>query len=134
MSHFVDIVTMIKDVNALVRALGRVGFSKDKVELHEQADYLYGYQGDKRSQKANVILRRKYVGHASNDIGFERQKDGSYLAHISEYDHGKYGKEWQDKLNTYYGVEKAKVEFEKKGMKYFEEVDEKQRPRLRVKI
>jgi hypothetical protein len=143
MSHYVNIVTQIKDLKALIRALGRLGFDQSKIEVYETAKPLIGYQGDSRSQKANVILRRKYVGSSSNDIGFERMSDGRYAAHISEFDQGtgtyashegKYGKTWQGKLNAYYGLEKAKMEYDKKGLKYFEDVDDKERPRLRVKI
>lgn len=142
MSHYVDIVTQIKDRNALVRALGRLGF-KDKVEVYEVAQHLYGYQGDKRSQKAHVIIRKRYVGHAANDIGFEKQYDGRFKAHISEFDQGtgqysgqrgKYGQEWQNKLNTYYGVELSKMEFENKGWEYVEDTDEQNRPRLKVRL
>jgi hypothetical protein len=143
MSHYVDIVTQIKDLKALIRALGRLGFTQYMIEVHETAMPLIGYQGDSRSQKAHVILRRKYVGSSSNDIGFERMSDGRYAAHISEFDQGtgtyaghegKYGKTWQGKLSAYYGLEKAKMEYDKKGLKYFEDVDDKERPRLRVKI
>jgi len=143
MSHFVDIVTEIRDKKALIKALCRLGF-EGKVEAYDIAQSLYGYQNDVRKEKAHVIIRKKYVGGSSNDIGFEQQVDGRFLAHISEFDQGTgtyksrsdagYGKVWQDKLSTYYGVEKAKMEFEKKGLKYYEDVDEKQRPRLRVSI
>lgn len=142
MSHYVDIITEIYDIKALVRALERVGF-KGRVEVHKTAQCLYGYMGDLRNQKAHVIIRRKYVGSSANDIGFERMSDGRFKAHISEYDQGtgqysghkgKHGKEWQNKLYTYYGIEKSKIEFDNKGMTYKEDVDEKQRPRLRVRI
>lgn len=142
MSHYVDIVTEIKDQDALVRALERVGF-KGKIEVHETAQNLYGYQGDLRDVKAHVIIRKRYVGGASNDIGFEKKAE-KFVFHISEFDQGigeyngrtdaKYGKTWQTKLQTYYGVEKAKIEFEHKGWSYTEDLDEKERPRLRVKI
>jgi hypothetical protein len=136
----------IKDTKALVKALERMGF-KDKIEVYDKAENLYGYQNDIRKDKAHVILRRKYVGSSSNDIGFERNKDGLFVAHISEFDQGtgqyaghegRYGKTWQNKLFAFYGVEKAKMEFDKQGYKlgktYFEDVDEQERPRLRVKI
>jgi hypothetical protein len=142
MSHYIDILTEITDREALVHALERMGF-KGKIEIHETASALYGYQGDERKQKAHVIIRRSFVGHSSNDIGFEKMSDGRFKAHISEYESatgqyargsGKYGQEWQNKLYTYYGVEKSKSEFDKKKLKYVEDVDEKQRPRLRVFI
>lgn len=133
MSHYVDVVLEIKDEKALVLALERLGF-KSHIEIHKEAQNLYGYKGDVREQKAHVILRRTYVGRVSNDIGFERQVDGRYHAHISEFDSTKYDKAWQGKLLTYYGVEKAKIECEQKHWKYVEDLDEKERPRLRITI
>jgi hypothetical protein len=130
MSHFVNITTAIKNQNALLKALARLG--KDKVEVYSTPQNLYGYKGDVRPQKAHVIVRRKYVGGVSNDIGFERQNNGYFVAHISEYDHGNYGKEWQGKLIAYYGVELAKMEFQQNEMSYEETEDKEGRPHLRI--
>jgi hypothetical protein len=55
-------------------------------EIHEEAVNLYGYQGDKREQKAHIVLPRSQVGGSSNDIGFERKEDGKLILHISEFD------------------------------------------------
>ena len=142
MSHFVKIVTMIKDRTALIKALERMGFA-GKLEVNEGPVALYGYKGDIRSERAHIVIRRKHVGGSSNDIGFERMNDGRYAAHISEFDQGTgsysghegtYGKTWQGKLLSYYGVEKAKMEFKAKGMSYTEDVDEQERPRLKVRL
>jgi hypothetical protein len=133
MSHFVKIKTKIRDRASLIKALEKLGF-KDKIESYESAQHLYGYHGDKREQIAHIILRRKYVGSASNDIGFEQLPDGSFIAHISEYDHGRYGEAWQKKLFEFYGVEKAKTEFDNLGLSYVEDVEENDHPRLRVMI
>lgn len=59
-----------------------------KPQIHEEAKNLMGYRGDKRTQKAHIILPRSQVGSASNDIGFEKV-DGKYIAHVSEYDIGR---------------------------------------------
>ena len=133
MSHYVDVTLEIKDEKALVLALERLGF-KGHVEIYKEAQNLYGYKGDMRPQKAHVILRQQYVGRLSNDIGFERQADGRYHAHISEYDGKTYDKAWQGKLISYYGIEKAKLECDQKHWKYKEDVDEKERPRLRITV
>lgn len=142
MSHYVKVVTQIKDRTALIRALERMGF-EGKIEVNEGPVALYGYQGDVRPERAHIVLRRKYVGGSSNDIGFERLSDGRYAAHISEFDQGtgsysgregQYGKEWQGKLTAYYGIEKSKIEFKAKGMSYTEDVDENNHPRLKVKV
>ncbi|REJ91790.1 MAG: DUF1257 domain-containing protein [Planctomycetota bacterium] len=100
MSHFTSIHTRLVDKSALVAALSDVGF--DDVEVHDQAQQLYGYRGDKRRQTAEVIIRRQYVGSASNDIGFRRRDDGAFDAIISEYDRSKYGPKWIERLTQRY--------------------------------
>jgi len=55
-------------------------------EDHLVSQNLYGYTGDKRKQTANIIVRRKHVGVASNDVGFKKQTNGNYELVISEFD------------------------------------------------
>ncbi len=133
MSHYVNIETEIKDRKALVKALERMGF-EGKVEVYDVATNLYGYHGDMRDDKAHVILRRKDVGSASNDIGYIQMQDGRFKAIISEYDSTKYNEEWQNMVSTYHNVEVAKAEAEEYGYTVTEDVDEEQRPRLRIVI
>ena len=78
-------------------------------EISEKAKNLYGYQGDKRPQKAHIIIPRKQVGGVSNDVGFERVKKG-FTLHASEYD-----RSWRDgknrkTLNKKYSENKLKKE------------------------
>jgi hypothetical protein len=54
-SHFTVLRTRITDVDALVKALGDVGFKK--VEVHDVPQHLHGYRGDERQQVAEVIVR-----------------------------------------------------------------------------
>ncbi len=86
MSHFVQCQTQIRDRSALCRALEELGWADREIEVHAAPVPLYGYQGDERPERAEVVIRRQFVGEASNDIGFARQPDGTYLAIISEYD------------------------------------------------
>lgn len=76
MSHFTRIKTGIKHTDVLVKALTKMGFKH--IEIHETAQPLYGYQGDRRSDTAEVIIRRKYIGRMSNDVGFKRQENGNF--------------------------------------------------------
>src|SRR5205823_5359384 len=46
---------------------------------------LYGYQGDRRTETAAVVVRRQHVGVGSNDLGFARTPEG-YFPIISDYD------------------------------------------------
>ena len=103
MSHYTEQIMEISDRNALMTALADMGFTKDKVKTCAEPTRLEGYEGDQRQQRAHVILPRKYVGGASNDVGFERMPDGRYRLHVSEYDLHCYGKAWQDQLMQRYG-------------------------------
>lgn len=71
------------DQESLVAALEELGY---KPQVHKEAQQLEGFQGDKRDQRAHVVVPRSQVGGASNDVGYERQKDGKYICHVSGYD------------------------------------------------
>ena len=77
---FSDIV--FKDEALLLAALADVGYTE--VERGESLS-LYGYHGDQRAERAQLVVRRQHIGHASNDLGFARAEQG-YTPIISEYD------------------------------------------------
>ncbi len=88
MSHFVECKTEFRDPRALVAALVECGLLESQIEIHAEAVPLYGYQGDVRPQNAHIVIRRQHVGTGANDVGWQRQPDGTYRAWISEYDAG----------------------------------------------
>ena len=101
MSHFTTIRTQIKNIDFLLKALEDLGFNT--VEVHKKAQHLYGFLDDIRPENAEVIIRRKFISSASNDIGFKKQSDGTFQAIISEYDRFKYSQEWINNLTQRYG-------------------------------
>ena len=71
-----------RDRRLLLAALRELGFA----EVEEgEALSLYGYQGDRRPETAELVVRRRHIGPASNDLGFTRTA-GGYTPLISEYD------------------------------------------------
>ena len=86
-------------------------------EEHETATTLHGYQGDERSQVANIIVRRKHVGAASNDIGFHKRKDGKYDLVISEFDQRSKSRIFLNKFHQSYVVKQSTRQLKKKGYK-----------------
>jgi hypothetical protein len=100
LSHFTRIRTRLRDPEILLEALAEVGHKQ--VEVHNQPQTLYGYQGDARPERAELIVRRRHIGSASNDIGFARQPDGTYEAVISDYDRRKHNEAWLAKLTHAY--------------------------------
>lgn len=134
MSHYSEVVIEMTDTACLVAALGRLGF-EGKVEIHPEAQALYGYHGDKRAQQAHLIIRREHVGLAANDLGFERQADGNYRAWVSEFDQAEngYSAAWMGKLKQAYGVEKARTEAKKRGYRVSEQKLDDGRVRLMMR-
>ena len=77
---FTDVVFTNKAL--LLAALADLGYTE--VEQGETLP-LYGYQGDVRKERAEIVVRRGFIGSASNDLGFARTAEG-YAPIISEYD------------------------------------------------
>ena len=119
MSHFYTVKTKLNDRELLVKALCEMGWRADQIEVHPQAQHLYGYTGDRRKQTAEVIIRRQHVGDASNDIGFKLQPDGSYAAVISEYDRDSlgYNKQWLGRLAQNFMAHKSLRSLERQGLR-----------------
>ena len=83
MSKYCTFTDMVfKDRRSLLTALADLGYT----EVEEgEALPLFGYQGDQRTETAEIVVRRRYVGSASNDLGFARTPQG-FVPVISEYD------------------------------------------------
>jgi len=103
MSHFTTIKTKITDSNALRKALKDLGYPIIE-EGHNLP--LYGYQGDKRPQTANIVVRRKYISAASNDLGFIKVGI-AYEMIISEYDVDLLGSDFVNNLMQRYAYHKV---------------------------
>src|SRR5579875_3469786 len=70
------------DRTLLLAALADLGYPEV-----EEGEFLplFGYLGDQRSETAELVIRRRSIGAASNDIGFTKTAQG-YVPIISEYD------------------------------------------------
>lgn len=101
---YTDIV--FKDRRLLLAALSDLGYS----EVEEgQSLPLFGYQGDQRSETAEIVVRRNHIGPLSNDIGFTRTKEG-YFPLVSEYDQRVvHGGQFLAKLRTVYSEHVVEV-------------------------
>jgi Protein of unknown function (DUF1257) len=73
---------VFKSRELLLAALAELGYAA--VEEGERLP-LYGFQGDRRAEAAEIVVRRQHVGRLSNDLGFARTEQG-YVPVISEYD------------------------------------------------
>ena len=77
---FID--AAFKNRESLLQALAECGY---KVVEEGESLSLYGYQGDRRPETAQIVVRRKFIGSASNDLGFQKT-DAGFVPVISEYD------------------------------------------------
>lgn len=116
MSAYSEVVTQFSDGELLLEALQEMGFQpRNCIGKPEQ---LEGYKGDKRQQRADIIIPRRQVGGASNDIGFTRGPDGKYGAVISDYDSSRYDAEWLKKLRASYTDKGILKQAKKAGLKF----------------
>lgn len=119
MSHFTTIRTKMIDQHHLLAALRDLGFST--VESQTAPSTLFGYKGDARPEMAEIIIRRKYIGGASNDIGFAKSADGTFQAIISGYDQRKYSQSWLQKVQHRYAYHATKAALSNEGFSLVEE-------------
>jgi len=85
MSKYEEMSTILAHEGYLVEALEQMGY---KPEVHKNGAALVGYLGDERPEQAHIIIRRRQLDAASNDIGFVRDTSGQYRAVVSDYDRG----------------------------------------------
>jgi hypothetical protein len=87
------------DRQLLLAALADLGYPE--VEQGEALP-LEGYQGDRRPETAELVVRRRYLGAASNDLGFAHTPEG-YMPIVSDYDERTlHGGQFLVKLRTAY--------------------------------
>lgn len=116
MSRYCEIKTEFKDGSALVDALMETGeWQKEQIEVYDIPQNLHGYRGDVRKETAHIIIRRKHIGSASNDLGFIKKEDGNYEAIISAYDSRKYGESWINQLRGNYAYHIVRKQQESHG-------------------
>jgi len=100
LSKYLECNTVLGDRTFLVAALAELGYH---AEVHPDGAALFGYEGRERPERAHVIIRRKELSPASNDIGFARSSDGPFVALLSEYDQQiGYDRKWLGKVQQIY--------------------------------
>lgn len=127
MSHFtsVEVEYEQKNEKELIEALEKQ-FGKGHVEVHPKGGALIGWHGDDRSKLSHkdpnyappceLIIRRKYVGGSSNDVGFKRTENGKYIAYISDFDKGtNVNLDKQSSIAMEYGMRVAERQLKAEG-------------------
>tara|TARA_Y100000310_G_scaffold251774_2_gene258400 strand:- start:735 stop:1175 length:441 start_codon:yes stop_codon:yes gene_type:complete len=125
MSEYVECDTEIQKEEDAIEGLKLLGNSE--VEIHDTAQELIGYDGSVRRDaggnviKANIIVRRKYVGTASNDLGLRRESNGRYTLLESQYDRNhlrdKHGFQFRNGLKQGVALSAAQREAKRQGFK-----------------
>jgi len=134
MSLYCEVKTEFKNESALISALMETGgWNESQIEIHAEPQSLIGYHGDIRPERANIIIRRRFIGSASNDIGMIKEENGQYRAIISEYDGRKYNQAWIDKLKGNYAYQVIKQDQERRGRIVSREKLENGKQRLTVR-
>lgn len=119
MSKYKEIKTEFRNLTSLLKALEDLGYTSDQVEVAPDAKEptlpLYGYLNDMREERASVRIDRKYVGRASNDVGFA-WNGSSYTAIISDYDSQTHFSDYKvQRLTQRYALHEVKRQARLKG-------------------
>ena len=122
MSHYTSVKTHLVSPKHILRALADLGFNE--VEFHKNPVPLVGYMGDPREYQAQIVIRRKYLGMASNDIGFCRNTDGKYSAVIGDFDAKRFDEYWLNNLSRRYAYHATKDILIEKGFSLVEEEEQ----------
>ena len=118
MSAYLPFETEFNDRDCLVKALAENDVIQyTNVEVHETPQNLVGYHGDMRQQKAHIIVRRKDIGGASNDIGFLKGENGKFTAIISDFDKNKHNAHYMTGLKRSYAAARMHKEARRQGLK-----------------
>ena len=118
MSAYLPFETEFNDEQCLVKALAENDVIQyTNVEVHETPQNLVGYHGDMRQQKAHIIVRRKDIGGASNDIGFLKGENGKFTAIISDFDKNKHNAQYMTGLKRSYAAARMHKEARRQGLK-----------------
>lgn len=121
----------MNDAQCIKDSLAELGY---EFEEHEQAQQLYGYEGALRQQKAHIIVRRKHVGAAANDVGFLKLPNGGFQLIISEYDRDVNGEVFMHKIKQVYGSHMIAKVARKKGYRIkSKEVDQDGRMKIKIR-
>lgn len=101
MSAYITTLTPMTDQECLLAALFDLGFDESKVEVHATPVNLIGYEGSQRAQLAHVVIRRRNISNASNDVGFLASPTGYQLT-VSGYDRTRFNADWIEQLHGRY--------------------------------
>lgn len=131
MSAYKTVSCQIVDKESLKNALEALGLV---YEEHTTAQNLHGYTGDKRTQTAEIIVRRENLNHtytgASNDLGFKyNNKNCEYDVIISDYD---MGCGFDKKIKQMYAV--SAIEKALQGNRFNVEIIDRKKIRTRQKV
>jgi hypothetical protein len=137
MSHYctMDVIFKVEFEQDLVEVL-EAQFGKGHIEVHEEPKPLFGFQGDNRAlankngpdyaPPCDIIIRREYVGRASNDIGFKRMQDGTFKAYVSEFDsYSNYPKKKQEQTAKEYSLRVTEKTLRSDGWRNFVKTTDK---------
>lgn len=116
MSKYEEVRTVLSEERFLVEALREFGYSP---EVSNEGISLNGYLGDERPEKAHIVIRRRQLDSASNDIGFARDANGVYRALISEYDRGiGFNEAWLGRVAQTYKERQTMAVAKSKGYRF----------------
>ena len=144
MSHLDEFQTEMTDQEALIKALCRMSFTRDQIEIHERAQAIIGYHGTDDHKVGHIVIRKQH-SRIPSDIGWEK-KNGNFVGHVDAFDYTGsvwrdrckggviYNQAWNIQLLNNYNLEKSKMALQARGTPCKECKDARGRLQLRAII
>lgn len=117
MSHYAEmkVSALVRNEKDLVAALEEL-YGEGMVEIHPNLVSIGGYDSQAK-KKAHIVVRKEAIqaqkgGKAWNDLGYERQEDGTYKLHVDPVD---FPKTSQEKVAMAYAERVAARQLKYKG-------------------
>jgi hypothetical protein len=101
LSKYDQFATVMKDEGLLIESLQALGH---KVEIFKEGMTIRGAYGDLVPEPVHIVIRGSTLaGDRISDIGFSRLPDGSYRAHLNDWDQRRgYDRQWLGRVQQAY--------------------------------
>lgn len=120
MSALITCETCMKDQNAVITALEKLGVPREEIQVASPGELLDLVGYGRQSAKVEILIKKSYHG-GYGDVGFAKGENGSYQVYVDDLDDGgrlgaKVGTKFSSGVNQWYAAVVAQKALKKQGL------------------
>ena len=120
MSALITCETCMKDQQAVITALEKLGVPRDQILVASPGELLELSGYGRQSAKVEILIKKAYHG-GYGDVGFAKSENGSYQVYVDDLDDGgrlglKVGTKFSSGVNQWYAAVVAQKALKKQGL------------------